>query len=416
MNVVEELRQARQHAGLSREDLSQRTNIPLALIEALEQHSFDRLPEGRYLDDTVRAYARTVGLEDDVMVQRMRTDRAIRVRRAADQAAIETTTPSTEFVYVTDETSGSADADLDSFPAESNVAFDLGPPHTSIPWDADLVVRDEAAPPIRARRHSPAPFVAVVVALLAAAGLGAYLYDISRRPEGAQGIEPDTSESRGEPEQLAPPAPDAPPAAPAEPTEPAAPATTATPRSRPAASVEQPALAAPAGFNASAVNARDIRRTPFTPAAGVPEGRGEPNARSEPDTPSAAAVPPATDVSGTWTLDTRIEASSYRDYEGLQLGYRLELRQDGSRVTGTGVKTTESGRQLGSAAQTPMLIQGTISGERLTLTFVERGLSRTTHGKMILDVTDDGVLRGRFSSTAAQSNGLVEARRRAGEG
>jgi hypothetical protein len=126
-------------------------------------------------------------------------------------------------------------------------------------------------------------------------------------------------------------------------------------------------------------------------------------------------VPPATDVSGTWTLDTRIEASSYRDYEGLQLGYRLELRQDGSRVTGTGVKTTESGRQLGSAAQTPMLIQGTISGERLTLTFVERGLSRTTHGKMILDVTDDGVLRGRFSSTAAQSNGLVEARRRAGE-
>jgi hypothetical protein len=116
-------------------------------------------------------------------------------------------------------------------------------------------------------------------------------------------------------------------------------------------------------------------------------------------------------VSGVWTLDTRIESSSYRDYKGLQLGYHLELQQDGSRVSGTGVKTVENGRRLGNASQTPIFIQGTISGERLTLTFIERGLRRTTDGKMILDVQDDGVLRGRFSSTAAQSVGLVEARR-----
>jgi hypothetical protein len=116
-------------------------------------------------------------------------------------------------------------------------------------------------------------------------------------------------------------------------------------------------------------------------------------------------------VSGVWTLDTRIESSSYRDYEGLQLGYHLELQQNGSRVTGTGVKRVENGRRLGSAAQTPILIQGTISGERLTLTFIERGLARSSAGKMILDVNDDGVLRGRFSSDAAQSVGIVEVRR-----
>jgi hypothetical protein len=33
---------------------------------------------------------------------------------------------------------------------------------------------------------------------------------------------------------------------------------------------------------------------------------------------------------------------------------------------------------------------------------------------MILDVNDDGILRGRFSSSAARSVGLVEARRPAG--
>ena len=130
---------------------------------------------------------------------------------------------------------------------------------------------------------------------------------------------------------------------------------------------------------------------------------------SAPGAPTSAAPP--SDVSGVWNLNTRIESSSYRDYEGLQLGYHLELQQDGSRVTGTGVKTVENGRRLGSTAQTPILIQGTIDGERLTLTFTERGLLRPSEGKMILDVIDDGVLRGRFSSNAAQSVGIVEARR-----
>jgi hypothetical protein len=87
------------------------------------------------------------------------------------------------------------------------------------------------------------------------------------------------------------------------------------------------------------------------------------------------------------------------------------LQQDGARISGSGVKTVENGRRLGGAAQTPILIHGIISGERLTLTFTERGLRRTSEGKMILDVNDDGVLRGRFSSNAARSVGIVEARR-----
>ena len=120
------------------------------------------------------------------------------------------------------------------------------------------------------------------------------------------------------------------------------------------------------------------------------------------------------DLSGVWTLDTRIESSSYRDYHGLQLGYRLELRQDGLRVTGTGVKTLENGRKLGGASQTPILLQGILDGERLTLTFTERGLQRTTDGRMILEVYDDGVLRGRFASSAARSSGTAEARRPGG--
>jgi hypothetical protein len=95
----------------------------------------------------------------------------------------------------------------------------------------------------------------------------------------------------------------------------------------------------------------------------------------------------------------------------LQLGFRVELHQDGNRISGEGVKVVENGTQLKSTAQTPIAVQGTVDGNRLTLTFVEHGRQRMTEGKMILDLHDDGVMRGRFSSSAARSTGLVEARR-----
>jgi hypothetical protein len=45
------------------------------------------------------------------------------------------------------------------------------------------------------------------------------------------------------------------------------------------------------------------------------------------------------------------------------------------------------------------------------LSFIESGSQRESAGKMILELHEDGVLRGRFSSDAARSTGTVEARR-----
>jgi hypothetical protein len=75
------------------------------------------------------------------------------------------------------------------------------------------------------------------------------------------------------------------------------------------------------------------------------------------------------------------------------------------------VKIRENGQAINEGAQTPIAVQGTLVGNRLTLTFTERGRRRESAGKMILDVHEDGVLRGRFSSSAAQSSGTAEARR-----
>jgi hypothetical protein len=116
-------------------------------------------------------------------------------------------------------------------------------------------------------------------------------------------------------------------------------------------------------------------------------------------------------VSGAWTLATRVESSSLARFKGLQLGYQMELKQNGDRVTGVGRKIAENGSAIRSRAQTPMSVAGTIDGDRLTLNFTERGTRRPTRGKFVLLLDEAGTLRGRFTSTAARSSGTVEAQR-----
>ena len=117
------------------------------------------------------------------------------------------------------------------------------------------------------------------------------------------------------------------------------------------------------------------------------------------------------DVSGEWRLATHVESSSLPAFTGLRLGYDLQLTQAGNGITGTGRKLSENGATLGPAAQTPISVEGTITRDRVTLTFTEQGTERQIRGKFVLLADEDGTLRGRFSSTAAQSSGIVEAHR-----
>ncbi len=76
---------------------------------------------------------------------------------------------------------------------------------------------------------------------------------------------------------------------------------------------------------------------------------------------------------------------------------------------GHGVKWTENGRRLASRARTPIIVEGTIEDGRLALTFTEHGIRRISHGTFELQQLNDGSLRGRFSTNAAQSSGRVQA-------
>jgi cytoskeletal protein RodZ len=430
---------------LSQEEVSQRTKIELGKVNALEANQFEQLPEGTDLDSLIRAYATEVGLDGGELLSRFHSDHIVVVPTAVtDEFSSE---------YETDETVGQAplhgeDDDPRVLPAPSEVGIAAAAP-AAIPIAADEI--SYSAPPLRPEAHllraesgifadrvTPPPRARLsrlalpVIALLAAVAIGAYLYDRNRPFTEREDIETPavSSDASG--------ATGASGASSASGASGASGPSGASSASGAGASDPSSASGAPdpssasgvsgaSGANREAASATGTKREGPSPAAR--SSRPAPSARSEPGASSSAAGGATEDrpaspanatnargaervaIAGFWTLDTRVEASSVRDFEGLQLGYRLELQQDGSRVSGRGIKTIENGKTIGSRGQTPITVVGRIEKNRLMLSFIESGSQRESAGKMILELHEDGVLRGRFSSDAARSTGTVEARR-----
>ncbi|HEX7182861.1 MAG TPA: PBP1A family penicillin-binding protein [Thermoanaerobaculia bacterium] len=116
------------------------------------------------------------------------------------------------------------------------------------------------------------------------------------------------------------------------------------------------------------------------------------------------------DLSGWWEMTNRIQSTNYAQYKGLRLGYRVNLEQEGNRITGRGQKWTEDGRTLPSSARTPITVTGTIDGRKVTLKFTEQGAKRATSGGFEWTLSANRTaLRGSFWSTAADTSGSSTA-------
>jgi transcriptional regulator with XRE-family HTH domain len=178
MTAGTELRQAREHAGLTVEEISERTKIQLCKIEALEHDDYARLPQGIYLDGIVRAYAHEVGIDPEPMVERVRLERGklpgdweipfaapIDLHGASEPHDV-------RVIDVPDE-----DDPLESFSAESDAA--------AVPVARQMDAVPHSSPVPERQRRSRAGVALPLLALLAAAGWGAYLYETTRRPTRA---------------------------------------------------------------------------------------------------------------------------------------------------------------------------------------------------------------------------------------
>jgi cytoskeletal protein RodZ len=126
---------------------------------------------------------------------------------------------------------------------------------------------------------------------------------------------------------------------------------------------------------------------------------------------ASPAAPIVNNVSGRWTLSTRVESARVQRLSGLQREYQIELDQKGNRVTGTGRRISENAAAIDLKAQTPIRVAGRMKANELILSFTEGSRRRGSSGGFAMRLDDRGNLRGRFSSNVPQTAGTAEAQR-----
>lgn len=105
--------------------------------------------------------------------------------------------------------------------------------------------------------------------------------------------------------------------------------------------------------------------------------------------------------------------TAYHPFQGLKLGFRVSLAQQGEELTGLGEKWSENGEWLPTNLHTTIkFTKGTISGKNVTVTFEEQGAKRTTSGTLYwkYDPTEKR-LAGTFSTTSGDTRGTSVATR-----
>lgn len=437
MNVGAELAAARERLGLSRDDVSQRTKISVERLLAIEQEDVQNLPPMVYLKGFVREYAAAVQLNPQEITDRYLSElddpAGLVSAHANEPQAIE------------------ADpAIMDRFPEEAAPQrldpprvepSRVEPPRAQPPPAVKkiiLEVEDDlpplekepiAAPVFAFERPNGRSFrgahvalgvvLAVIVGFLASANTGRLWPRTTSSPPVATKTTPEAEP--GDPQRAV--------ATESEPTN-AGEAVRATRETEvpPAADgpdppARTPAVPPPADNRAStaapvAPATRGSAQPPLgtapgsSPADTAPRSTTSPSAvAAEPPTSTPSSPAPQANLTGEWALATRIEMSDVAAFRNMNLGFRLQLRQQGDRITGRGTKWMENGKAIPPRARTPIVVEGVRSGDRLELRFTEHGTARTTSGTFIMDVTPDGTLRGQFASSAANSSGTSMARR-----
>jgi len=111
-------------------------------------------------------------------------------------------------------------------------------------------------------------------------------------------------------------------------------------------------------------------------------------------------------LSGEWILVNTIEQTSYPAFRNLRIGYHLRITQTGTEFQGEGEKYLENGLEMNPSQRTPIHVNGQVSSDRVSATFVEEGLRRTTTGSFdwsLMRYANE--LHGTFVSSAAKSSG-----------
>ncbi len=376
MKVGVELRDARRRMNLTLEDISRSTKISLERLSAIESGDLNQLPAPVYLKGFLRAYAAAVNLDGQDVTHRYleELEQTAQFGGASEAPAVDEGGPVLELPIT--------ERSLEEFVSEDELHVQPAP--SASPHDfANLNESDDIVDPVAHTAFVTSapprrPYPTMLILLVAAAAVAGFLLSanfgwLTRQPNDAseprQAAEHDAANTSSNLAHASVPKPDTPGAddIPA-----------AAERAAQTESVAEPAALA--------------TRKPDVSANSV------------------GSESPA-NLSGWWAFSNRVESTSYAAFDNLNLGYRVQLEQRGDRITGTGHKWMENGKPLPANRRTPIVFEGTRTGERLELTFTEKGARRVSQGTFVMELTAEGVLQGRFVSDAANSQGTSLARR-----
>jgi hypothetical protein len=118
----------------------------------------------------------------------------------------------------------------------------------------------------------------------------------------------------------------------------------------------------------------------------------------------------AGDLSGSWEIQDVVGSTTYPEYRGLRLTYRIVLHQDGERISGDGEKWAENGRRIPASQRTPIHLSGEMAGREVRVRFTESGKLRDSAGNFRWRLSADGTsFAGTFASGAAGARGVSAA-------
>ena len=113
----------------------------------------------------------------------------------------------------------------------------------------------------------------------------------------------------------------------------------------------------------------------------------------------------STTLDGWWIVTNEVLLTSEQGLKATRTRFRVQLKQQGDRVTGRGEKWAENDRAIPSGERTPITVVGRLDGPSLALTFAEPATSGNGAGRSLLMLARDGVLRGSFTSARSRSRG-----------
>ena len=157
-----------------------------------------------------------------------------------------------------------------------------------------------------------------------------------------------------------------------------------------------------------------VAKTTVFPSAAITEDTGTaapaPSVREAGPSPSVPQPELEQNLTGEWTIVNTVEKTAYRQFDNLEIGFRLVINQTGKEFTAKGEKISENGRTLVAGARTPIQVSGSINGDKVVASFVENGAMRKTNGRFVWRIQSaGGGLTGTFMSTAAKSSGKSSA-------